>query len=258
MHTPLCHHAEGEPTEYAAQAARIGLTEIGFTEHAPMPGDDYDNWRMAERDLNLYIEKIDQAAAENPSMTVRKSLEIDFVPGYEKWMRDLAKRHKWDYLIVSVHYLGGKWSFDHPDHRDSWKGRNVNAAWAEYFDLLRQSAALGVFDIIGHCDLIKVFGDQPSGDCAAMWRPFLEEVKRQDIAIEINTNGLNKPCGEMYPSPALLEMAAEIGVGLTFGSDAHRPGRVGEQFDQAIALAKRSGFTHHRRFAGGQYESVPF
>ncbi|SVA98175.1 uncharacterized protein METZ01_LOCUS151029, partial [marine metagenome] len=113
-------------------------------------------------------------------------------------------------------------------------------------------------DIIGHCDLIKVFGDKPSADCAAMWRPFLEEVKRQDIAIEINTNGLNKPCGEMYPSPALLEMAAKIGVGLTFGSDAHRPGRVGEQFDQAIALAKRSGFTHHRRFAGGQYESVPF
>ncbi len=72
MHTPLCHHAEGEPTDYAAQAARIGLTEIGFTEHAPMPGDDFDNWRMLERDLNLYIEKIDQAAAENPTVTVRK------------------------------------------------------------------------------------------------------------------------------------------------------------------------------------------
>ena len=223
-----------------------------------MPGDDFDDWRMLERDLDLYIEKIDQAAVENPSVTIRKSLEIDFVPGYEEWMRDLAKRFKWDYLIVSVHYLGGKWSFDHPNHRDSWSGRDVNAAWAEYYELLRQSAALGVFDIIGHCDLIKVFGDKPSGDCAAMWRPFLEEVKRQDIAIEINTNGLNKPCGEMYPSPALLEMAGEIGVGLTFGSDAHRPGRVGEQFDQAIALAKRTGFTHHRRFADGQYQSVPF
>jgi len=258
MHTPLCRHAEGEPTEYAAQAASVGLTEIGFTEHAPMPGDDFDDWRMLERDLDLYIEKIDQATAENPSVTVRKSLEIDFLPGYEEWMRDLANRFKWDYLIVSVHYLGGKWSFDHPNHRDSWKGRDVDAAWAEYYDLLRQSAALGVFDIIGHCDLIKVFGDKPSGNCASMWRPFLEEVKRQDIAIEINTNGLNKPCGEMYPSPALLEMAAEIGVGLTFGSDAHRPGRVGEQFNQAIALAKRSGFTHHRRFADGQYESIPF
>ena len=258
MHTPLCHHAEGEPTEYAAQAARIGLTEIGFTEHAPMPGDDFDNWRMLERDLNLYIEKIDQAAAENPTVTVRKSLEIDFVLGYEDWIQDLKKRCKWDYLIGSVHYIGDKWSFDHPDNRESWKGRDVNAAWAEYYELLRQSAALGVFDIIGHCDLIKIFGDQPSGDCSAMWRPFLDEVKRQDIAIEINTNGVNKPCGVMYPSPALLEMAAGIGVGLTFGSDAHKPGRVGEQFDQAVALAKRCGFTHYRRFAGGKYESVLF
>ena len=62
----------------------------------------------------------------------------------------------------------------------------------------------------------------------------------------------------MYPSPVLLEMAAGIGVGLAFGSDAHKPGRVGEQFDQAVALAKRSGFTHYRRFANGKYESVPF
>ena len=258
MHTPLCRHAEGEPTEYAAEAVRLGLAEIGFTEHAPMPGDDFDNWRMFERDLDLYVEKIEQAAAENPAVTVRKSLEIDFVPGYEDWIRDLSKRHTWDFLIGSVHYIGDKWSFDHPDHRDSWEGRDIDAAWAEYFELLRQSAALGVFDIIGHCDLIKVFGDQPSGDCSAMWRPFLDEVQRQDIAIEINTNGVNKPCGEMYPAPALLEMAAEIGVGLTFGSDAHKPGRVGEHFGQAVALAKRSGFTHYRRFADGNYESVPF
>ncbi|MDP7049814.1 MAG: histidinol-phosphatase HisJ family protein [Verrucomicrobiota bacterium] len=258
MHTPLCHHAEGEPTEYAAQAVRIGLTEIGFTEHAPMPGDDFDDWRMLERDMDRYIEKIDLAAVENPEVTIRKSLEIDYVPGYEEWIYDLAKRYEWDYLIGSVHYLGVKWSFDHPDKRDSWEGRDVDAAWAEYFETLTRSVALGVFDIIGHCDLIKVFGHRPSGDCSAMWRPFLEEVKRQDAAIEINTNGLNKPCGEMFPAPALLELAAGIGVGLTFASDAHRPGRVGDQFDQAVALAKRCGFTRYRHFAGGQYESVPF
>ena len=258
MHTPLCRHAEGEPTEYAAQAARIGLTEIGFSEHAPMPGDDFDDWRMLEQELDLYIQKIDQAAAENPTVTVRKSLEIDFVPGYEDWARDLAKRHNWDYLIGSVHYIGEKWSFDHPDKRDSWKGRDVDAAWAEYFETLTRSAALGLFDIIGHCDLIKLFGHRPSVDSSAMWRPFLDEVKRQDAAIEINTNGLNKPCSEMFPAPELLELAAETGVGLTFGSDSHRPSRVGEQFDQAVALAKRCGFTKYRRFAEGRYESIPF
>ncbi|MEI8259822.1 MAG: PHP domain-containing protein, partial [Deltaproteobacteria bacterium] len=43
-HTPLCRHATGEPTELAAQAVRLGLKEIGFSDHAPMPRDDFDNW----------------------------------------------------------------------------------------------------------------------------------------------------------------------------------------------------------------------
>ena len=120
------------------------------------------------------------------------------------------------------------------------------------------SVLIGVFDIIGHCDLIKVFGDRPEGDLKPLWRVFLEKVKKHDTAIEINTNGIQKPCGEMYPEPALLEMAARMGVGLTFGSDAHKPERVSENFDAAVDLAKRSGFTKYRRFAGGQYESVPF
>jgi len=106
--------------------------------------------------------------------------------------------------------------------------------------------------------LVKVFGYRPDGDLTHLWRPFLEAVKESDIAIEINTGGIQKPCGEMYPEPALLEMAARMGVGLTFGSDAHKPERVGENFDAAVDLAKRSGFTKYRRFAGGQYESVPF
>ena len=45
-HTPLCHHASGEPTEYAARAVALGLTEIGFSDHAPMRRDNFDNWRM--------------------------------------------------------------------------------------------------------------------------------------------------------------------------------------------------------------------
>ena len=258
MHTPLCRHAEGEPTEYAAQAAKLGLTEIGFTEHAPMPDDDFDDWRMLESDLDLYHEKLDQAERDNPNVTIRRSLEIDYLPGYEEWIKSLTKRYNWDYLIGSVHYIGEKWSFDHPNKRDTWEGKDLNQVWREYYGLLVESVSLGIFDIIGHCDLIKVFGDRPEGELSQLWRPFLEAVKQSDIAIEINTGGIHKPCGEMYPEPELLEMAGGMGVGLTFGSDSHKSARVGENFDAAVELAKRSGFTEYRRFAGGQFESVPF
>ena len=34
MHTPLCRHAVGEPSAYAARALALGLTEIGFSDHS--------------------------------------------------------------------------------------------------------------------------------------------------------------------------------------------------------------------------------
>ena len=223
-----------------------------------MPDDDFDDWRMLESELDLYHEKLDQAERDNPNVTIRRSLEIDYLPGYEEWIKSLAKRYDWDYLIGSVHYIGEKWSFDHPEKPDTWEGKDLNQVSREYYSRLVESVSLGIFDIIGHCDLIKVFGDRPEGELSQLWRPFLEAVKQSNIAIEINTGGIHKPCGEMYPEPALLEMAGGMGVGLTFGSDAHKSARVGENFDAAVELAKRSGFTEYRRFAGGQYESVPF
>ena len=39
MHTPLCRHAKGEPTEYAARAIEAGVPEIGFSDHSPMRED---------------------------------------------------------------------------------------------------------------------------------------------------------------------------------------------------------------------------
>ena len=61
MHTPLCRHAVGEPTELAAQAVRLGFTEIGFSEHNPMPRDDWDDWHPFQRDFDAYVAPSDRA-----------------------------------------------------------------------------------------------------------------------------------------------------------------------------------------------------
>ena len=81
-----------------------------------------------------------------------------------------------------------------------------------------------------------------------MFERFLRAASRGDVAIEINTAGLRKDCKEMYPSPAILEMAARERVALTFGSDAHAPGEVGMDFQGAIALARQVGHRHTRQF----------
>jgi len=60
------------------------------------------------------------------------------------------------------------------------------------------------------------------------------------VAIELNTAGLRKECKEIYPSPRIVHMAAQLGVPITFGSDAHAPNEVGLNFAEAVQLARRA------------------
>jgi len=250
MHTPLCRHASGEPTEYAAHAVRMGLTEIGFSDHSPMPEDDFDDWRMRDAQLTEYVAKVQQARQNHPQLHIRLSLEVDFLPNRVDWIRQLATRHPWDYLIGSVHYVSGGWDIDSPFKRELWERCDVDAVWAEYFNRLTQAARSGLFDIIGHTDLPKKFGHLPKRDITPLVEHFLEACKTTDTAIELNTAGLRKDCREIYPSRAILERAHAKGVAITFGSDAHAPGEVGADFDRAIQLAKETGFKETRRFEG--------
>ncbi|PWU20773.1 MAG: histidinol phosphate phosphatase [Verrucomicrobia bacterium] len=110
MHTPLCRHAVGEPKELAAQALKVGLSEIGFSDHSPMPRDDFDEWRMRADQLGEYVAKVEAARRAHPALRIKLGLEVDYLPGYEDWIRDLASRYEWDYFIGSVHYVGGRGS----------------------------------------------------------------------------------------------------------------------------------------------------
>lgn len=250
MHTPLCFHAVGEPVELAAQAVAVGLDEIGFSEHSPMPNDDFDDWRMLDSAMPQYIASVERARREFPQLKIRMALEVDYIPGHEGWIRELTARHPWDYLIGSVHYVSESWDIDNPKKLSEWKRRDPWEVWSVYFDRLTQAASSGLFDIIGHADLPKKFCFRPAQDCTPLFERFLDAVKRADIAIELNTAGLRKDCKEIYPCPQLVRMAFEKGVPITLGSDAHAPGEVGADFRAAIDLAWAAGYRETSRFAG--------
>jgi histidinol-phosphatase (PHP family) len=258
MHTPLCHHAVGEPTEYAAHALKLGLTEIGMSDHNPMVRDDFDDWHMAIGDLDDYVEKVRKAQRDHPTLSIKLSLETDYLPGHEDWIRELAGRHPWDYLIGSVHYVSDSWDLDNPKKLSEWKERDAFEVWSIYFERLTQAAASGLFEIIGHADLCKKFCFYPVEDCTPLFERFVSTAKKHDVAIELNTAGLRKDCKEIYPSPSLLQLAARAGVPITFGSDAHAPGEVGMNFAEAMQLAARFGYTHRCRFTQRKRELVAF
>ncbi|MGI9240246.1 MAG: PHP domain-containing protein, partial [Verrucomicrobiales bacterium] len=120
-HTPLCRHATGEPTEYAARAAEIGLAEIGFSDHSPMEDDGFDDWRMKLSEFPDYLAAVEQARRDYPNMSIKLGLEVDYLEGGERWIGELAGMADYDYLIGSVHYIAPGWDMDNPRWIGRWK-----------------------------------------------------------------------------------------------------------------------------------------
>lgn len=258
MHTPLCQHAEGWPGEYAAVALERGLPEIGFSDHSPMSGI-FDDWRMADAKFGQYIDIVSEAQLEfSAKLDIRLGLECDYLDGCENWINTLNSRTEFDYLIGSVHYLENGWAVDDPDPKwaSRWTGA-IEDIWDQYWALYRRCASSGLFDFLAHPDLVKKFGHRPEGDLLRYYEPTIEVIAANNIAIELSTAGLRKPCAEMYPSREFLELACQADIPLVISSDAHRPEEVGMDFASAVSLAKDVGYTHTARFSKRNRTLVP-
>jgi histidinol-phosphatase (PHP family) len=108
-----------------------------------------------------------------------------------------------------------------------------------YFEALAGAARSGLFDVLAHPDLVKVWGEErprPDGDLRRYYEPAVEAIAEADVAVEVSTAGLRKPVGEIYPAPAFAELCAEAGTPFALSSDAHEPAHIAYAYDQAEAL----------------------
>jgi len=248
MHTPLCGHATGHPRDYAAEAVRKGLGEIGFSEHNPMP-EKFDDWRMDLADFPQYLQMVEEARQAQPQLPIRLGLECDFIPGRESWVRELAQKADFDYLIGAVHYITPDWDVDNPLKLDRWKQQPVEEVWTRYFKAIAQAAQSGLFDFLAHPDLVKKFGHIPKGDLLPYYRDALDAMAASGMAMEVSTAGLRKEVGEIYPSAQFLKEAFRRKIPVLISSDSHAPGEVGHEFQKAVQLVKETGYRELTAFA---------
>lgn len=256
VHTPLCRHATGTPREYVQAALAMGLDEIGFADHNPMP-EPFDDWRMQREQLPHYVEMIEEARAAFPQIPVRLGLECDFLPGREGWIEALASAHPWDFLIGSVHYITPDWAVDDPRHISRFREQPVEEIWRLYWQAFELCARSGLFDFVAHPDLVKKFGFKPPGDLRPYYEPSISALAETGTAIEINTAGLRKEVREIYPSLEFLQMAKQAGVELLINSDAHAPNEIGADFAAGVKLARQAGYEELLRFDRRKRRRVP-
>jgi histidinol-phosphatase (PHP family) len=265
IHTRLCRHAEGEPREYVERAIGLGMSELGFADHLPFlagwgPRHDLpDDWSMSLDELDGYVSLV-QALAREYAADVRilLGIEADYIEETLDETAAVLASYPFDYVIGSVHIVGERFAFDHPELRDHLAEYGLERIFLESLQLAERAAASGLFDVIGHLDHAKKLGPRPSDDAgvAAAASAALRAVAAAGIALELNTAGLRKAVGEAYPAPWLLAEACALGIPLTFGSDAHRPEEVGWAFGQAAETAREAGYAATVRLAGGDPEPL--
>ncbi len=238
---------------YLAAATAVGVEELGVSEHVYRFTQALELWRHpfweqnARDDLDAYCEFV-------RGTPLKLGLECDFVPGTEDRTASLIGARDFDYVVGSVHFLGDR-AVDHPGW-DVWMGgRDPDEVWRRYFALLAECARSGLFDILAHPDLVKVWGGArslPERDLRFFYEPAVEAIAESGIAVEVSTAGLRKPVGEIYPAPAFAEMCAEAGAVFALSSDAHLPEQVGFGYERAIEFLGALGVAKICVFEGRQ------
>ena len=241
IHTARCGHAEGRLEDYAVRALEVGLREIGISDHLPLLHMEDAHLSMSREELPVYVQEVEELRRRFPDLPIRLGIEADYLPQTTSQLPDLLEAHAFDYIMGSLHFVDG-WAFDDPRNQDAYEGRDLLTLWQRYFELLGDAAESGLFDILAHPDLIKKFGFRPDEDVSHLYRACLDRIAETGVVIEVSTAGLRRPVGEIYPAEDFLRMCRERRIAVTLGSDAHRPGEVAADFEQALLLLHRVGY----------------
>lgn len=208
---------------WANQARKIGLRDIALTDHDRYhEGVDFDE-----------IERLRRA---NPDLKIRSGIELDNDPVHSaagrRWVE--ANWERLDFVLGSIHFLRGDWTFDRTGEEAEFARRDINEVYVDYYERIRAMARSGLVDCMSHLDLVKIFGFRPTNDFGDVLDTVLSEIKTADLALELSTAGWRKPVDELYPSDEIIQRAQAKRIPFTTASDAHSYVQQGENYGRLV------------------------
>ena len=236
MHSIL---SDGKDTyeEMIRVAIAKGLDEIGFSDHVCLKPVE---WSIQLVGIPVMTEQIlDLKQKYEDVIKIRYGIELDYFPGRETELKDIIESIPLDFVIGSVHFIDD-WNFD-CDQSLYGKWSN-DELYEHYFGLIQQAASSGLFDTIGHLDIIKKFRVYPESNQDKLFEDTIKLIKENDLVVELNTGGVDRPCAEFTPGPKLLEMCFRHKVPVTLSSDAHRATQIARHYESAVALLSEIGY----------------
>lgn len=220
-HNYRCGHAVGNVEDYVKEGIKHGYTELGISDHAPLPDYYFDRMKMEE--LDGYLLEIEEAKEKyKDKIKIYKSIEIEYFPEFQDYYDEI--KEKLDYMILGLHAFRCEGEME---IFNAWKvnSRKKVEAYGKY---MVKGIESGNFDYIAHPDLYMI--------AYRKWNETTEEIAhnicraalKMDIPLEVNANGIRKTLERhpdwdryMYPYKEFWEVASKYNVKCMIGSDAH-------------------------------------
>jgi histidinol-phosphatase (PHP family) len=261
LHTNLSPDSDVPVDVYAALAAELGIAELAITDHVDFdprdPAWEYSSFDDRERTVRQAAERwADRGVA------IRFGVELTYNRTWEDDIRSHLARHAYDFTIGSVHDWPGS-PYRGADLVARWvAGRSLAGIVEPYVLEVTAAARSGLFDAIGHLDVVKrylmphVLPAQLAG-APELFEPALAALVESGASLEVNTSGLRQPPAETYPALGLVNRYRELGgTRLTAGSDAHREAAFGFGLEAGYRLLAEAGYRELTFRRGGELVAV--
>jgi len=268
-HTHSCFSdGTGTPRQHVEAAIAAGMRVIGFSDHGPLDED----WTIPPQRLEEYRRSVLDLKEEYAGrVEVLLGVEADWLPESPEWLQRITS-FQWDYLIGSVHLVGIPgtehfWPVDATEElfvggvAEMLNG-DIRAALTIYYERLAVAARSGLFQILGHLDLVKKWNanGRHFGESEPWYRELvvsaIEAAVDSGCIVEVNTAGLVYPAAEVYPSPWIIQECVRRGVRLTLNADAHKPADLQRCFSQVLPRLQSLGVAELWKLEGGEWGAV--
>lgn len=260
IHSTFSRDSSMTLREVCERACQLGIKEIAVTEHMDFDPRDYSYGYF---DYEAYSKEIELEQEKYAGrLIIKKGVEVDYQQRNEKKIGKWLESHSFDYVLGSVHYVIDTNLSEIEPVRRLFSQHSRMEIYKEYFKEVQAAVLSGMFNAIGHMDLVKRQGSVYMGPL------LLEDIKEEVIEVleamiktgvvpEVNTSGWRQPPREPFPGPDTLKLYHDLGGEfVTIGSDSHQLRQLGFNLDEARELLRGIGFQSLATFDKGRLVPV--
>ncbi len=254
IHTVYSCDSHLEHEMVCNRAIELGFDEIAFTEHHDFdPLDEGYGFYDYAKVLSTITE---MKQAYGKKLAIKHGVEITYQKSREQEISDFLEDKEYDFVVGSVHLVG---SFDVSQDagtEEFFKNRTREEAFLSYFEVNRSLVESGLFDCLGHFEMIRRYAinyidDYSYEEYAEIIEEIIRLLVKKEVVLEVNTSGLRHLPKETYPRFALIERFLELGGSyMTIGSDSHLLEHIGYKIPETVEQLKQIGVTGLTIFDG--------